>query len=107
MSKDQEQRVEDLLLESESLEKFIINYIQRAKGSTLTIPQIQAHYAEYCDLKKWKPFQDKIFRKLLPDLMQEHHYASESHSIENNRNNCRGYRNVQLVHFQTGLNGIN
>ena len=107
MSKDQKQRVEDLLLESESLEKFIINYIQRAKGSTLTIPQIQAHYAEYCDLKKWKPFQDKIFRKLLPDLMQEHHYASESHSIENNRNNCRGYRNVQLVHFQTGLNGIN
>jgi P4 family phage/plasmid primase-like protien len=103
MSHDQKQRVEDLLFESESLARFVSNYIQREKGSCLSVEQIQDHYAKFCALKQWKPFQDKVFRRLLPDLMREHHYVSESHSIENDNSHCRGYRNLALVEFQQEL----
>ena len=103
MSYDQAQRVDDLLFESESLARFVSNYIIRAKGSHLSIEEIQEHYAEFCALKQWKPFQDKVFRRLLPDLMQEYHYVSESHSIKNNGRNRRGYRNLTLVDFQQEL----
>jgi hypothetical protein len=103
MSHDQKQRVEDLLFESESLARFVANYIIRAKRSSLSVEQIQEHYAKFCALKQWKPFQDKVFRRLLPDLMREHHFVSESHSIENDGRNRRGYRNLALVEFQQEL----
>lgn len=103
MSYRQKQRVENLLFESDSLAIFVSNYIVRAKRSSISVEQIQEHYAEFCALKRWKPFQDKAFRRLLPDLMREHHYASESHSIENDHSHCRGYRNFALVNFQQKL----
>lgn len=96
LSERQKCQVNDLLMESESLDFFVSRYIGRAKGGSLTVKEIQETYAEFCAHKSWSPLPDREFSKRLPDLMQEHHYVTESHSVQGNRGEARGYRNVAL-----------
>ena len=102
---DQNRRVDDILNESESLRQFIQNYVFRSKGRSVATSQIQSHYAEFCSLKGWSPVPDSKFRKMLPDLMQEFHYASESRSV-GAEGSGQGYRGFELAPFDGRLPGL-
>jgi hypothetical protein len=94
MTETQNQRVIDLLDESDEAEKaFLERAVIQQKGATITS-------AELVDaLRHWmpsSPLNDTALMRTLPRLMADVHGASVAHDIERDGKHLRGYNGFAL-----------
>jgi phage/plasmid-associated DNA primase len=100
----QQNRISDLLNESDSLQIFVSNEVVRddrkmASGESysLTTEEIVTEYFDNCvNVKDWTPISKNVAEKRLPDLMLRHFNAPKSHDlIRAGKRNQRGFWHVK------------
>jgi phage/plasmid-associated DNA primase len=100
ISDRQQQLVETMLAESDSLERFLSSSIHRVDygvGSGLTTDEILQAYLNYCRNQHWSP-QISGLAKRLPKLMANLFGAPQVHNLERfGKKNSRGYRMAAFI----------
>jgi P4 family phage/plasmid primase-like protien len=103
MSKEQKERVDTLLSESDSLRLFVRDHIIRtqpqANGDrdSLTTEEIIAEYIEDCvTIKHWVPIPMEYAERQLPNLVVEFFGLAKSHDLTRGQRTKRGYWNVRF-----------
>jgi len=94
MSNAQVARVEELLAQSEALESFLRDRLEKADGCKLTKGEIRERFWDYCRENQWDlPTKNEI-GSALPAAMKRLFGVSESHSIPDGAKQVYGYSGV-------------
>lgn len=95
----QQERIDSLLQESDSLRLFVRTRIKRSDGDNFTTSELVQAYAVFCTDQGWNPLPTTVVERKAPDLMLEHWQVPKSNSIvdEGKRSSGRGWRNVRLI----------
>ena len=90
----QTQIVDSLLAESDSLRFFLLDRVERAEGSDLSVNEIVEAYAAFCPEKGWRPMPITEVHDSLEGLMLELFRVTKSHSIKRDGKSVRGFFGV-------------
>jgi P4 family phage/plasmid primase-like protien len=93
LSVEQQQRVDSLLGQSDSVRLFLEARVERKAGSSLEKNDLVERYADFCAERGWEPLPDTATRKELKDRMMEMFGSTERQSAGSTKNQ-RGYSNV-------------
>jgi P4 family phage/plasmid primase-like protien len=96
----QNQIVDSLLTESDSLRYFLSNRIVKDSWHDLTVDEIKEAYAAFCPDMGWEPLPLTKIESQLGGLMLELFQTSKANSIQRNNKSARGFRGVT---FNTNL----
>jgi putative DNA primase/helicase len=106
LNEKQQDRVDDMLNRSVSLELFVKERIVRedypvmingvAINDSLTTDDIMAGYVKWCHIKGWRPWSENSVMNTLPGLMQSIHGVARRNDIrrEGSYTSQRGYKKV-------------
>ena len=97
LSKEQQQRVDDMLAESDSLRAFIGLRIVRDPAASLTVDELVAEYENYCAKLGWVALTKAQAERNLGPLMMEIHRAAKRNDIKRGTSQRRGYMGVCLT----------
>jgi P4 family phage/plasmid primase-like protien len=97
ISPSQEDRVETLLAESDSLRLFIKQNVIREEGASLTTEEILYAYENFCSEHNWTAVAKRRFEQQLGPLMMEFHRAGKRNDIARGSTPRRGFRHVRLA----------
>ncbi len=93
----QQQTVDSLLAESESLKHFLADCVEQVDGHDLTTSELVEAYAEYCPAQHWKAMPITQLHDQLEGLMLELFGTVCSHSLDRDgRKSNRGFRRVRF-----------
>jgi len=93
----QEERIESLLAESDSLRLFVKARIERCTEDSLTTEEILSAYENYCALQEWEALARKRFDQQLGPLMMEFHRAPKRNDLKRGGSTKRGFMNVRVI----------
>jgi hypothetical protein len=96
LSQRQKDRVESLLLESDSLRLFVKQSVSRFDGSDLAVSELVEKYMKFCADSAWSPIPVTVVHRQLDDILLELFAVSKSNSIQRNGTAVRGYRNLRF-----------
>ena len=102
LTEDQQQLVDTMLAESDSLALYLNRTIERvpySDGAGITPEEILQGYLDFCHQQHWQPQIDS-FKTELAKLMAELFGASLSHNLERYGKSARGYRMVAFIDDQ-------
>jgi len=94
LSASQENIVEGLLAESDSLRRFLVDKVVSDPDSDLSTTEIVEAYAEYCPLQCWTAKPITIVHRELESLMLELFRTSKANSLRRHDKSTRGFRRV-------------
>lgn len=98
LTKEQKQRTEALLDESEGLRHFASNCIKANPQKDLTTDEIVEKYALYCaDPCRGWIVNTYLVQRQLPNIMLQIFKTVSNHNLTRNGKKARGYRNVTFV----------
>jgi phage/plasmid-associated DNA primase len=92
----QRQIVDSLLAESDSLRFFLLERVECAEGTDLSVNEIVEAYAAFCPDMGWQPLPITEIHASLEGLMLELFRVTKSHSIKRNGKSVRGFFGVSL-----------
>jgi len=98
LTTEQQEAVEDLLAESDSLRLFVKRYVQISPKSSLTVEEVQNAYENFCAVRGWVALSKRQFEQGLGPLMMEFHHASKRNDVMRNDKGKRGFMYVSLAH---------
>jgi len=96
MSTSQENVVDALLAESDSLRHFLSDKVERDDHMDLSVTEIVEAYAEYCPLMGWTAKPITVAHRELEGLMLELFGTSKAHSIKRENKSAKGFRRVKF-----------
>lgn len=98
LSAAQQERVENLLAESESARHFAEDCLEKCQGAQLTVQDALVAYAEYADAKGWELGPDRRRSTEIQQAILEVHRVALSHDIKKHEDSkaCRGWRHLRL-----------
>ena len=96
LSKREEQRVDSLLAESDSIRSFVLNCIEPRHGSDVTTAELGEAYMTFCEDKGWRAVSITNFQNQIRDIILEVHRLSQRHDIIRYGKAQRGYMYVAL-----------
>lgn len=93
----QEERIETLLAESDSLRLFVKQCVRRSPEMSATGDELLAAYENYCSVKGWVTLPRKRFEQQLGPLMMEFHQAAKRNDLKRGNTAKRGFMHVEVV----------
>jgi phage/plasmid-associated DNA primase len=96
LSKEQLQRVEGLLAESDSIRSFVLSCVEASHGSDVTTAELVEAYTAYCEGRGWRAETISSFENQIRNIMLETHRLSRRNDIKRNGKSQRGYMHVAL-----------
>ena len=99
MTPEQENRVDAVIMQSNSLEGFIDERIQRGPASDITSSEVIAAYAAHCTAKGWTPIISTCVERQLPDLFLRRFGITDSHSLKREGKSARGWRGLTILPY--------
>jgi phage/plasmid-associated DNA primase len=94
----QQERIDSLLQESDSLRLFVRTRIEPSDGDSVTTSDLVQAYVVFCSDQGWNPLPATIAERKAPDLMLELWQVPKSNSLEGESGrSSRGWRNVRLT----------
>jgi P4 family phage/plasmid primase-like protien len=97
LSDGQQERVDSLLAESDSLRLFVREGMERHEDGDVTTGELHQAYAEFCADKGWNALPITVVERTAPDVMLDVWQVAKSHSIERDGKKAnRGWREVRL-----------
>jgi P4 family phage/plasmid primase-like protien len=94
----QQERIDSLLQESDSLRMFVCNRIEPSDGDNITTSDLVQAYVVFCSDQGWNPLPATIVERKAPDLMLETWQVPKSNSLGGETGkSSRGWRNVRLT----------
>jgi putative DNA primase/helicase len=98
LTKTQQERVNSLLAESDSLRLFVQQGIERHEYGDVTAAEFQQAYAEFCADKGWNALPVTIIERTAADVMLDVWHVPKAHSIERDgKKSNRGWRKVRIA----------
>jgi len=98
LTEEQDQRINDLLNQSNSIRSFVNDWIETDPESTLTSHEAFAGYQRYCVEKGWDAQGKLEFWHEIQDVMMEFYHVKLSTNIKRYASMKRGYKGVKLTH---------
>ena len=97
MTEEQRKRVDNLVFQSQSLERFVATEIVSDENYDLTTEEIVEAYVKYCHDRKWVTRSTATIEKRLVDQMLTTHGSLKSKHVERDgiRVDLNGYPNVR------------
>lgn len=92
----QEDRIDALLAESDSLRLFVKRRIDREEDASLTADEILIAYENFCANQNWTALPKHRFEQQLGPLMMEFHRAGKRNDISRGSSIKRGFKHVRL-----------
>ena len=97
LTANQQGRVNDLLLESDSVRVFVENCLERDGTETLTVADCFAHYVEYCGDRGWIAVTKNRFGATVADAVARKHSLSQRNDIRDTHGkNQRGWNGLRF-----------
>jgi P4 family phage/plasmid primase-like protien len=93
----QEERIETLLAESDSLRLFVKQCVRRVPEMSATGDELLAAYENYCSVKGWVTLPRKRFEQQLGPLMMEFHQAAKRNDLKRGNTTKRGFMHVEVA----------
>lgn len=93
LSREQQDRVDALLLESDSIRIFVRERVCRGSGD-LTSAELVMAYVGYCNDQGWNALPQRIVENQLPDIMLKELSVQKVNDISRNGKWFRGYHGV-------------
>ena len=98
-------RVDKLILESQSLKGFLKEEVRWDVEADLATSEILEAYAEWCERKNIEQIPEFVAQKQLPHLMLELFKVSKSKDIDRNGRGCNGFARVTFKNPTGGTGG--
>jgi P4 family phage/plasmid primase-like protien len=89
----QEERVENLLNESDSIRAFVHSCIVTDTAADVTVSELLIAYEDHCNKMQWTRRSDEEFYKVSSGIIQEKFNRTKSNDIRSRR----GYRGLKIV----------
>lgn len=96
MTAKQTERVDKLLLESDTVGQFVHKCIVLSPGLNATSEELWSQFCHYCDYQGWAPGSRKQFFIELKNAMLTEFHLSQSHRISRNNTLKRGYEGIRI-----------
>jgi putative DNA primase/helicase len=96
-SKEQMQRVDDLLAESDSVVAFAQKCVTAKHGDDVTVAELSEAYTHFCQERGWKQETVGSFENQIKNVILQLHQVSRRNDIIRNAKNQRGFKHVTLV----------
>jgi P4 family phage/plasmid primase-like protien len=97
LTSDQQERVEKLLAESDSLREFVRLWIREARGQSITMGDVHDQYAVFCQEMGYKPMAAHVVASQSPELIKEIHGINQRHDVKRGDGIRRGFRGLAIV----------
>lgn len=92
----QEQRIEALLCESDSVRYFVSECVVARRDSNVTVHELQTAYHNFCEEQGWQAVTVRQFENQITNIMLEIHRTTKRTDITRNKKNQRGFMHVAL-----------
>ncbi len=103
LSEDQQQRVDDLLDESDSVRAFIYNKLTGEQGSAVTSQDLNDEYSNFCRDMGWEMLPEREIFGAIQRMIYERFGIKQSHDIPMGPwGHRRGYRNIKIIQNERG-----
>jgi phage/plasmid-associated DNA primase len=96
LSDKQKERVERLLIESQSLRFFVKDQIVAHEDADLSTDEIVHAYFTFCKEREWTTRPKRVIESELKDLMPEIHNSHDARNLTRDDKYVRGYKDVML-----------
>jgi len=96
LTKEQQKRVENVVLESRSVEEFIAQCVVVRAGADIAVEELHAAYLDFCQARGWMPVTTKTFQVKSPALMVAQHGSHRTGHVARGGKLVRGFRGVAL-----------
>lgn len=97
LNEQQQRRVDDLLLESDSHGEFVRHCLVKNSGATLTLNDAYAAYVEFCNDSGWASITRNQFGRRIPDAIVHEHGAALRRDIRDAAGKCaQGWKGLQV-----------
>jgi len=96
LSERQQQRVAELLHDSDSILSFVEECITRNAESDVSSDELLLGYYECCRKNEWTPVSGHNFRTRVGDVLCERFYVCSRHDIQRNGKAVRGFKGLAL-----------
>ncbi len=97
LTPEQEQRIETLLSESDSVRHFIKHCVKKEHGADVTVHELATAYSKFCEDRGWQAMSTRQFENVLRDLMMEIHRVPKRTDVKRNEKSQRGFVHVALI----------
>ena len=91
-----QQRIENLLQESDSVYGFLNCRIEKAKGSSLTVEALYGEYESWCNRNQWTAFPMRLANGKLREGIMSIFQIPQSHDLEYWGRQTRGYHGIRI-----------
>lgn len=95
---EQKKRVDELLLESDSVGSFVSDCVKPDAGRNITIEDLLAGYVNYCQKRGWEQLSENQFRRRIGDVMLDIHGVTSNNGILRNGKSARGYSGMGIIY---------
>jgi P4 family phage/plasmid primase-like protien len=87
--------IDDLLLDSDSLGRFVRECLRKDEGGSVSTSEVVEAYVRHCHARSWVPLLNP--EKYLRELIEQSHGICQSHDIQRDGKELRGYRNLKIT----------
>jgi phage/plasmid-associated DNA primase len=96
LSAEQTARIENLLTQSEGFRTFTMKELVAEDGENISVEELIEAYAVHAKGQKWRIPKRQTLQEQAQELMLEIWGIAQSHNIERDGKNVRGYRGIRL-----------
>ncbi len=96
LTERQQDQIEALLDQSDSIKLFVRDCLERSEGTDVTKKELEQEYCEYCDTMGWSPLSTREISQQLNDKILKIHKVSCSHDIRRIGSQQRGFRGIRM-----------
>jgi putative DNA primase/helicase len=97
LSPKQEQRIEDLLAESDSLRAYVREAVVEDREGSVTTEELFRGYLQYCEDRGWDAHSKRVFQTDMPPVIQDRFNLRIRHDIRRGAFQKRGYKGIRLT----------
>jgi P4 family phage/plasmid primase-like protien len=96
LNERQQRMVDSIIFESDGLQRFVDEGLERCKGWDVTTEEMKSAYVRYCERSGWSMLPGHNVERLLPDLILATYNVHKSNSLMRDDKSARGYRGLRI-----------
>lgn len=97
LTERQQNRVDSLLAESDSIREFVKKSVVPAQFGDVTSSELVEGYCRFCDERGWNPLPGRKVENDLPDVVLEVHRVTKRNDIQRDGKSKKGFMGLQIM----------
>lgn len=101
LTERQQDRVDSLLAESDSIREFVKKWVTPAQYADVTTSELVEAYYQFCDARGWDPLSGRKVENDLPDVILEIHRVTKRNDVERDGKSKKGFGGLQIMEIES------